>query len=260
MDHLRIYCLVSSQRTGSTIIIDYIQKMSCSLLGLSEIFYYYGNTTYTSSFDCINEKGILYQIPVLSLEELNNDIPLYFKQFTDYALLHKYQGLIFKLTLDFCIDNDQFLYLNDIIEFIQNYNIIYLDRNDLDIYISKKIAEKVGYANSRISEIEDIDRYNIKFDLNEFYFLLSNKNEFINKYMSKFSNIKYINYLSLTENIQENTIFINTILDSFYPNSKIQHLKYNKDIHNTERFNQKQNMLNNSLLLCNMNYWIHTLN
>ena len=36
---IKIYCLFSHQRTGSTLIIDYIQKTSKKVLALSEIFF-----------------------------------------------------------------------------------------------------------------------------------------------------------------------------------------------------------------------------
>ena len=40
---LKIFCILSGQRTGSTMIIDVIQKTSKKIMGLSEIFYHYNN-------------------------------------------------------------------------------------------------------------------------------------------------------------------------------------------------------------------------
>ena len=79
---LKINCILSSQRSGSTLLIDLLQKLSSNSLNLSEIFY---SSTYKESYDCL--KGVLKNQNIKSLEENNNNIQLYFKQFEDLAIL-----------------------------------------------------------------------------------------------------------------------------------------------------------------------------
>jgi hypothetical protein len=123
---LNITCLLSGQRTGSTLLIDILQKSSKNTLALSEIFNYYDEKeTYTISYDCSNEFGILHGLKIFPFTGQNMDS--YFKQFEDYAIFHDKELFIFKLTIDFNQELDFFKNINDILDFIvnSNNNIIY---------------------------------------------------------------------------------------------------------------------------------------
>ena len=53
---LKIFCILSGQRTGSTMIIDVIQKTSKKIMALSEVFDYYDNKfAYITHHDIVNK-------------------------------------------------------------------------------------------------------------------------------------------------------------------------------------------------------------
>jgi hypothetical protein len=134
----KIYCLFSHQRTGSTLITDYIQKTSKKIFGLSEIFF-----NYINSYDATNKNGILYGANLFKFETDASNIKEYINQFVYIAQEKGYESLIFKFTFD-AINEFNVPSIDIIINELTNYNIIYLDRNDIDIFISKKLAEKIS--------------------------------------------------------------------------------------------------------------------
>jgi hypothetical protein len=85
---IKVYCLISSQRTGSTLIVDYIQKTSKKVLALSEIF-----INYTKSYDVTNKNGILYEIPIQPFHP--STIHNYIKQFIHIAEKKKIMSVYF---------------------------------------------------------------------------------------------------------------------------------------------------------------------
>ena len=174
-----VNCLISGQRTGSTFFIDVLQKTSKNVLALSEIFYYYeGIETYSQSYDRIHKDGILYGCNIETF--IGENIEGYFKQFEDLAIFQNKHVLLFKLTIDFLQSLDNFFNLNNILEFMSasKYNIIYLNRNELDMYSSKKLAEIYSYSNVIYKTIPE------KMFSNEEYELFkTRKREFENKYI-----------------------------------------------------------------------------
>jgi GR25 family glycosyltransferase involved in LPS biosynthesis len=243
---LKIYCLVSSQRTGSTLIIDYIQKTSKTVLALSEIFAKYNN-----SYDIKNENGVLYGLPITELCKDLSNINDYVQQFIEIAEEKRYECLFFKYTIDF-MDNKNFDNVTNIntikqvIEKISSYNIIYLDRNEIDVFLSKKLAIKnQSYSNTVYKETLDSN----DFDFNSFYEFLKNKHIFLNTYLSRFDKIKYINYNFIKEDDHSHNIaYINSFLNEFY-STNVDYLVYEKYYEYYNIFNKKQNKFNNQDLI-----------
>ena len=235
---MKIYCLFSSQRTGSTLIIDYIQKTSKKILALSEIFS--DGYINLNQYDTKNKNGVLYNKKIIKIEEDLTNLNEYIEQFIKIAEDNGFEGLIFKYTFDL-IGKPLILDLNTIIQKIKQYNIIYLDRNDIDIYISKNLADK----NNTYSNNEYKNNLCEKIDIVDFYNYLNKKNDFLNTYLSQLNNIKYINYNFIRENEHLNNInYINKILNSFY-NTKEEYLKYEKYYEIYNIFNKKQNKFSN---------------
>lgn len=235
---LNIVCLLSGQRTGSTLLIDYLQKKIINTLALSEIFNYYNNSlTYPSSYDCI--KGILKNIKINNIDNCKN-MNEYFKQFEDFANLNNYENLVFKLTLDFNINSNHFTKLDTILDFIKDFNIIYLERNDMECYISKKLAEKNDYANTIYNNISD-NFLKIK----EFYTFINNKEKYIKLCIPLIRKSYMLNYNDI----------ISTPLDIIYKNI-FEHFKipYNIEINNSIPLNIKQNTKSYDYFL-DLKYW-----
>jgi hypothetical protein len=220
--------LLSGERSGSTIIIDYIQKMSTRILALSDIFSNYNNNfTYLNSFDCWSEGMLGNQV----IEPLINDnVEKYFKQYEDLANYYDFEGIFFKTTLDFQVKIEKYTYFNKIIKFISNFNVIYLTRNDLECYISKKHSEKYGHSDGIY---DDLHKY--KIDNVELYQFLSNKHEFINKYLSDIKNIKIIDYQLIEENTIENQVTIINKLFNYFYNSNETFILY-ENVFNKEKY------------------------
>jgi GR25 family glycosyltransferase involved in LPS biosynthesis len=238
---IKVYCLFSHQRTGSTLIVDYIQKTSKKILALSEIF----NTHYTeTSYDVKNPNGILYNYDLISLNTNHSNITEFINQFIYIAEDRGYEGIFFKYTYD-NINNFDTSKLDLIIENIQKYNIIYLDRNDIDVYISKKLADK---NNTYSNEVYKNKLTNEEFNIKDFYKFLNKKNDFLNEYLTKFKKIKYINYNFIKEgNHLHNINYINNLLNCFY-NDNTEYLIYEKYYEYYDIFNKKQNKFNNELI------------
>jgi len=208
---LKINVLISGQRTGSTTLIDYIQKLSNDVLALSEILNSInGSERYSTTYDLTNEYGILnnkiFKDKFKKLSDTNFDD--YFKLFEDYAVYNNKKIFIFKYTLDFSLELSAHDYIVKVIELAKKNTIIYLDRNSVDSYISKKLADKYVYANAYYN---DLDGINIMYeDLKKF---IDNKRSFENNYINfKNMNVKcYLNYdeINNSNNLCE---FINNLL------------------------------------------------
>ena len=229
---LKVYCLLSHQRTGSTLIIDYIQKTSKTVLALSEIF-----ENYENSYDINDKNGVLYNFNIVKFNKGVTNCKEYIQQFIDFAHENDYECLIFKYTFDLIKKFD--IEITDLIlDEVKKYNIIYLDRNDTDTYISKQLAEINGTYSNQIYK-KNIEMNSELF--NEVYKFSIKKSEFLNKYLSHLNKIKYINYTFIKENDHKSNInHINIFLNSFY-DEKYEYLVYNKyhDYYNI--FNIKQN-------------------
>ena len=224
---LKIFCLISSQKAGSTTIIDYIQKTSNKVLSICDIF-----NDYNNSYDIINKNGILYGHPIKILDKTLSNIDEYIQQFIDIADKNNYECLIFKFAVDFTYKDfiNNFNKINTIIQQIKLYNLIYLDRNDYEIYEQ--------YINS-----SDII-------ISQFYNFLKNKNYFMD-YLLNFKNIKYLNYNFLKLNDHKfNIDYINNILNIFYF-TEIKYLIYDYYYENYNIFIKKQNKITNNLLKIN---------
>ena len=244
---IKIYCLFSHQRTGSTLIIDYIQKTSKKVLALSEVI----NDTYiTSSYDVNNQNGILYKSKLFELKKDASNIKEYINQFIDIAEEKGYEALVFKYTFN-VINYFDTSNMERLIKEFKNYNIIYLDRNDIDIYISKKLADKNNtYSNKIYGNILGKDDFNI----DKFILYLQNKHRFLKDFLSKLNNIKYINYNFIKENDHKHNItYINNFLNSFY-STDIEYLKYEKYYDYYNIFNKKQNKFENKQIINSIIY------
>jgi len=237
---LDIYCIISGQRTGSTIIIDILQKTQNDIFALSEIFYnYFGVQTYTLSFDV--KDGILKEEKIFKFDGLN--INEYFQQFIDMAEFKNCKKFVFKLTLDFMFNKKNFVFLEEIIHFIssKNINIIYINRNDLKSYISRKLADIYGFSNIEYNFLPDEI-----FNLREFYNFMNNKSEYEYLIQKNLKINKYI-YYSENENIETIIEKINNVLDINLDNNFIKYKNYVK-------FNTKQNNFSNEILF-DKKYW-----
>jgi GR25 family glycosyltransferase involved in LPS biosynthesis len=240
---IKVYCLFSHQRTGSTLIVDYIQKTSKKIFALSEIF---GNF-YDLSYDITNQNGILYNYNLILLNKNGTNIKEYINQFINIAEDRGYEGLFFKCTFDIINENIELSNLNLIINNIKKYNIIYLDRNDIDIFISKKLANK---NNTLSNEVYINKLNNDEFKLTELYTFLNNKHKFLNTYLSQFNKIKYINYEFIKEGDHfNNIIYINNLLNGFYNDCYVKYLIYEKYYEYYDIFNKKQNKFDNNELI-----------
>lgn len=230
-NNLEVYCLVSGQRAGSTLIIDILQKNQTNILALSEIFNTYGPNLmkYTDTYDIKN--GILKDVNIFNFDGKN--ISDYFKQFTDYAEYKNYSKFLFKATFDFLCEMEKFMFLNDIINFITQFKIIYLKRNLVNMYTSKKLADIYGYSNVNYEEI------------NEKTFCISELNKFMNNEIeySKFidNKLKIYKTIFYTEHNSLNNI-INQLNDIFNINIKLN--KFEEQI-----INKKQNNFELSTLV-----------
>lgn len=249
---LNKFCVLSSQRTGSTLLIDYIQKISTNSLCLSEIFYtYYEQSTYDDSYDI--QKGILKNYNIKSIMDLNWDIYKYYKQFEDIAIFENKLYFIYKLTLDFMIDINLFTKFDEIYDLSKsNTNIIYIERNVKDIYVSKILADIYGYSNVKyeklfdnifsLCELNNLEKNIIKFQ-NDMSFNIYNKTNY-NDICNNLENIDiFINKL-----FNKNNLFENIINEQHYKLIKKNEHKFNK------YFNIKQNNLPVEILI-NQKYW-----
>lgn len=144
---------ISGQRTGSTMIVDCIQKLSNNVLALSEILYFLrGNETYHKHYDIVNENGVLYNsLLANTFVNLNKDnFVEYLKQFEDYAVYENKDVLFFKYTLDFTVSPMEHDLFFDALEYLKSnaYNILNLKRDNIDCFISKKAASIYGYSHN----------------------------------------------------------------------------------------------------------------
>jgi len=203
---LKIFCILSGQRSGSTLIIDIIQKTSKKIMALSEVLDFNGdNFNYVSHYDILNKNGILYNKNIKY--DKDDSVSTYFKQIKDIANYMDYDAIVFKWTLNFesGININHKFY--EILEFVSNTNIIYLDRNEIDCYISRKFADKYGFSHNKYDEIKDE-----LFSIKELYSFNKNKEEYMSSIFEKFKNVKCIQY----NNIIKNNDFIQNIYSIFY--------------------------------------------
>jgi hypothetical protein len=226
-------CIISFGRSGSTLLIDTIQKYSSNIFSLSEIL----NKNYINHFD-ISEKGIIGKHNKYNINELStySNIIDYINQFITIAEDLNYKNFIFKYIIEYDIDK-----LTNIINILeqQDFKFIFLDRNIIDIYISDQIAKK-------INEYTSVDTTNIKVDINfkKLYNFLGNKTKFTN-YIFNIKNIIFISYEDMFLNKSDNDIInnINNLFKKVF-NDDINYLIQNK-LKLMEKQNKNINILNN---------------
>lgn len=179
---LKMYCLISSQRAGSTLIIDYIQKSGDRIMCLSEIF----NDEYPEHYDIKNKNGVLYGYTITPLT-VTDKLEEYMNQFREIAEYNGKEGIFFKWTLDF-LKKDLFsknkTLFDSIVTRLSSYNIIYLSRDVGESILSKKLAElnnsysnipyKILLSRKEIKE-EDVNTFNKNTDLLNSMYLLQFK-------------------------------------------------------------------------------------
>jgi len=239
---LDICCLLSGQRTGSTLIIDCIQKMSENTLALSEIFLNYGGYfRYKNSYDVKNENGILYGYDVVFDNEMKCED--YFKQFEDFAIYRGCKNLVFKLTLSFDSKCSEFWRLDSILQFISKFKVLYLQRNDLECYISTKLAGVYGYSNIEYDKNISNGFFNL-IELNSFH---ENKEIYMRKIYQYLTPHKYIFYKDIISNndIAGN---INSIFNGIFQIDIINNLA------SPSILNKKQNTIGVNYYL-DSNFW-----
>jgi GR25 family glycosyltransferase involved in LPS biosynthesis len=223
-NNLSNYCILSPQRSGSTLLIDFLQKCNKNYLTLSEIFY-----NYESSFDINDTDGILKGFELKSFKTFQHIYP-YFKQFLDYCYINDYNGIIFKLTFDLTSEYDKFYRLNEIIEFVKSKcRIIFIERNVIDSYISKTFCKTHSYSNEIYSNLQ------VKmFSLEELYNFVESKNNYLSKINIKFL-FNILTYDNIVTNINNyDPSFINIPLLMIDKNL-FKHVKLNKKQNNFER-------------------------
>lgn len=229
-------CLLSSQRTGNTLFIDYIQKTSDKVLALSELFLIDdGIPIYKSEFDAT--KGILKNMDIEEYTISNTET--YFQQFVDYAEFNDYEVLVYKITHDFFYDNMfRVLDFKNAMTFIQRSKIIYLDREPMDIFVSKKLAE-LNNSYSNVVYTQNIDSIYEE----EYNFFIKTKSDFENEYVNNNSHIYKINYSFFIENDHNHNInFINQTLNNVLnPINNIKYLEHKAYFEEFNIFNNKQN-------------------
>lgn len=144
--------------------------------------------------------------------------------------------------------------VDKIINELLTYNIIYLDRNDIDIFISKKLAEKNSYSNEVYKKNLEMDDFN--FDT--FRLFLNQKHNFLSTYLSLFHKIKYIHYNFIKEKDHKHNIdYMNQCLNSFY-STNIEYLVYEPYYKYYDIFNKKQNKFKPfALNIADQFEWIH---
>jgi GR25 family glycosyltransferase involved in LPS biosynthesis len=222
-NHLSNYCILSPQRSGSTLIIDFLQKCNKNYLALSEIF-----NEYETSFDITHNDGILKGIELRPFKQFQYIFP-YFKQFLDYSYINDYDGFVFKLTFDLTHQYDEFYRLDEITEFIKTKcRIIYIERNIIDSYISKTFCKNHSYSNEIYSKTQDK-----MFSLEELYNFVESKNIYLSKFDIKFS-FNILTYENIVKNINNyDASFINIPL-SMLDKNLFKYIKLNEKQNNYE--------------------------
>jgi hypothetical protein len=192
---IKVFCLISEAGSGSTLLVDFLQKNSKNILALSEIFFDSNNF---NLFDVKNNSGILKEFKIKSIDDYYSNISDYFKQFEDIANFKDYEIIFFELTLDYNLPIEKNTNLDLYLNFIKKFNIIHFERNLLECYISKKI-ECIDV------NIDDFSKYinnipNDIFKLNEYYEFTKNMeiyNEYIFKPIHNYYKINYALTLKL---------------------------------------------------------------
>ena len=221
------YCILSSKRSGASMIVDFLQKYNKNYLVLYEIF-----DECNKSYEFLNINDMLNKFSIKHIKEFN-DINQYFKQYADICEALDYNGIVFKLTFD-CLDNIHDDKLESCVKFAKsNSRIIYVDRNCFDQYISRIFCKTHSSSNEIYNKL-----HNNMFSMEEFYRFVQYKNDFLDKFKLDSFYI-YTTYESVVRNIKNNDIsFINIpvfILDN-------ELFKYNN-------LREKQNLYNIPALL-----------
>jgi hypothetical protein len=225
---LKMYCLVSSQRSGSSLFVDYIQKTSKRLLGLSEIFH-----NYFEHYDVTHKNGCLNGFDVFPLTKTN--MTEYVRQFEEIAEYKDYEGVLFKWTLDF-LDKNIFsknkILFDSISYQIRNYNIIHLNRDARDS-IESILYQRMTESNNAFLSTKGFEGDHVDV-------FTKNANYLKNNFLLKFKNVKFIDYMFIREfDFAHNIECINEVLNSFYKTHE-EYLVYQAYYKHYNIFNKKR--------------------
>lgn len=180
IEPIKVYSIVSSQRVGSTLIIDILQKRTTKVLAVSEII----DSNYLQHYDSLSGilKGFHYN-PITD-DYTEDDLVNYVKQFIDFAYYHNYKYFIFKFTIDFMQDDlDIFHHRYAIFEqYARNNNVflLYIHRNYTEIYESKILADRYGYSHVTYNPKNEVINYS------KFNTFCNNIQDFLNKHQNQF--------------------------------------------------------------------------
>lgn len=167
------YCIISTQRSGSTMIIDTLQKRNINYLTLSEVF----QDKYVKvGYDINNSNGILHD-KLIGINTYSNvpDIREYFKQFEDYAEYNGFEGIVCKYTFDLDMPLHKDADFDKFKPLMEQFKIIVLYRNDMDSFISKHFARMYSYSNEVYKSIN-----NVSFDIKKLYEYTKTKDTYMN--------------------------------------------------------------------------------
>lgn len=203
-----VWCLVSGKRTGSTLVVDYLQKCNPrTVLALSEIFNL--DNAYMDSFDVTNERGVLFSYRHLFRENTGDD-EAYFRQFLEFAASRfETTRLVFKYTVDFLYDYEAFMARHDaVFRLLREYDtrIVYLNRNELESYVSHKLALVYGFSNTVYPGVPPGI-----FDLKELHTFTANKHAFEARFFRETRIERFLDYAMISEDHEENLAWIHNV-------------------------------------------------
>jgi hypothetical protein len=205
-------CLISAGRSGSTLIIDILQKFKCESIDLcvySEIF----SSLSPENILNLNIKNFLYNNFVIS------DNTVFKYVYCGNELVDKY--VIRELSYLDCF-------------------FIHLDRNFIDSHISDKISKK-----NNIYSVENTSLETVDLDIEEIYDCINGRIQNYNFLINSKINVYNISYEDFIKNKSVNEIIhnLNLLLNVIYKTKDLTYLLYD----NKQKVLQKQNKHENNL-------------
>ena len=205
-------CLISSGRSGSTLIIDFLQKFKCESVDLC---------VYSEIFSSLSHENIL---------KLNIKDFLYNILNTSGNAFIKYVYCGNRLVDEYVIRELNYL----------GCFFIHLDRNFIDSHISDKIAKITNVYSVKNTTLESVD-----LDIEEIYDCINTRIEKYNFIINSKINVYNITYENFIKDKSVNTIIdnLNVVLNDIYKTKDLTYLLYN----NKQKILQKQNNYENNL-------------
>jgi len=204
---IQFYCLLSGQRSGSTFIIDYLQKtmMYHHVLPLSEILNL--DNAYLRSYDMT--QGIFKSIKHVFHPFQNQEYGPYFAQFVEYAESKlDTQVLLFKYTLNYLNDFDAFMeQFPQILGILKSCKIIFLNRMEMESYVSLQLAQRFGFSHTQYTSVKDDF-----FKKEQFIQYCRNKHKFESQCFSVLPIHHYLDYQVLQHNENDFINHLHSIL------------------------------------------------